>query len=53
LLVAYATWWLWYMDGNVGEADRWREIYMNARTEWVVLDAQRNPFSNNIRREWW
>jgi len=53
LLVAYATWWLWYTDGNLVEAERWREIYLSLRTEWAVLDAQRNPSTNQISREWW
>lgn len=53
LLVAYATWWLWYTDGNIAEAERWRDIYLTLRTEWAVLDAQRNPSTNSISREWW
>lgn len=53
ILAAYATWWLWYTDGNIVEAERWRDVYMTLRTEWAVLDAQRNPSTNNISREWW
>jgi len=53
LLVAYATWRLWHIDGNVAEAERWRDVYLSLRAEWAVLDAQRNPFTNNISREWW
>lgn len=52
LLIAYAAWMCLLSDGDP-LADRKEQFYNNKKLEWSILDAQKNPMPNHIRREWW
>jgi len=60
ILAAYAT-WKGYALIYAGKKDRdsfnlmqeWNQTYTRMRQEWGVLDAQKNPSTSRVQREWW
>lgn len=51
-LVAYAVWQCFLASGDP-MASVMQSYYAQLRTQWLVLDAMKNPTTTVIEREWW
>lgn len=52
VLILYAVWKCLSSDGDPDAARRGAD-YSQAKLEWSLLDAQKNPMPDRIERSWW